>query len=70
MDLEGQVQPAVGSRPLLPLLRIVGDMLAMYGYPSLSEEFVELLWRDVDLLAALQRLSFGVLSQGGKACQR
>ena len=54
MDTVTQVRPLATSYPLLPLLRVVGDLLSS----------------DIELLAAMQRLAFRVLNQEGDPCQK
>jgi hypothetical protein len=45
------------------LLRIIRDALNDCGYPGMSEELIDLLCRDVELLAAMQRLVFRAMSR-------
>jgi alanine dehydrogenase len=79
--MDKEVPIVVVPGPLFPLLRLVCDMLCDFGYNPISEEVIDLLCRDVELLAAMQRLAFRVLAtrgqahvlpveNGGDACQK
>jgi len=70
IQLEIQPQIVIVPRELLPLVRLVRDMLWDLGYSPIHPEFLELLCRDLELLAVMQKIAFQIRGQEVNACQK
>ena len=72
MAIQAEKQPQIVIVPceLLPLVRLVRNMLWDLGYSPIHPEFLELLCRDLELLAVMQKISFRVRGQEVHTCQR
>lgn len=71
MVIQAGKQPQVTfvPRELMPLVRLVRDMLWDLGYSPINPDFMELLCSDVELLAVMQKIAFRVRGQEVKTCQ-
>ena len=72
METKLKRQPQVTCVPgeLMPLIRLVRDMLWELGYAPINPAFLELLCQDVELLAVMQKIAFRLCGQEGKPCQK
>src|SRR6266446_3884551 len=70
--MQQAIQPriVVVPRELLPMVRLVRDVLWNLGYSPINLEFLELLCSDLELLAVMQRIALRLLGQGGETCQK
>jgi hypothetical protein len=65
-----QPQATFVPRELMPLVRLVRDMLWDLGYSSIHPEFLELLCHDLELLAVMQKIAFRIGGQEVNTCQQ
>ena len=72
MAIEAEKQPQVTfvPRELLPLVRLVRNMLWDMGYSPINPDFLELLCHDLELLAVMQKIAFRLRGQEGNTCQK
>ena len=71
MDSQQEMQPEVVFVPgkLMPLVRLVRDMLWDLGYSPINADFLELLCHDLELLAVMQKIAFRLAEREGRSCQ-
>jgi len=69
---QAEIQPqiVIVPRELLPLVRLVRDMLWDLGYSPIHPEFLELLCHDLEVLAVMQKIAFRVRGQEVNTCQK